>query len=354
MPKFGFFTNIPTPHKVYLFNLLNERLKGEIIFYFLSKTTKKRSVWEDSLKDANFPYEILESIVFRVNFGDEGYWFFPKRLPDIKRFKKVVISGGLTPLELFLAFKCVANGVPYIVWSEAIDLFGGNILLRALRVPIRFSIFSLAECVVCGSHMAEKHARTLGAKRTIINYTTTNLNAFLYDKKHSGSCLNIIYLGRLIKRKGVDTLIKAVNGLNWVKLYIVGDGEEKENLETLAKRLNINVEFINWKDYNDIPRFLRKFDILVLPSENEVFGYVVLESLASGVLPITSDGVGSKDLLNDFLIFKVGDYIALRNRITGLKDPKLRNKLINELKEKALRYASPEVWADKFFEILTS
>lgn len=319
----------------------------------MSKTTKKRKVWEDSLKDANFPYEILESRVFRVNFGDEGYWFFPKRLPDIKRFKKVVISGGLTPLELFLAFRCVANGVPYIVWSEAINLFGGNIVLRALRIPIRFLIFSLAECVVCGSSMAEKHARTLGAKRTIINYTTTNLNAFLYDKKHSGRCLNIIYLGRLIKRKGVDTLIKAVSGLNWVKLYIVGDGEERENLKALAKRLNVGAEFINWKDYNDIPRFIRKFDILVLPSKNEVFGYVVLESLASGVLPIVSECVGSKDLLNDFLVFKFGDYNGLKDKITSLRSSKLRNKLVNELKDKVLRCASPEVWADKFFKILT-
>lgn len=354
MPKFAFFTNIPTPHKIYLFNLLSERLKGNIIFYFLSKTTEKRKVWESSLKEACFRYEILKSKIFRVNFGNEGYWFLPKRLPDIKRFKKVVISGGLTPVELFLAFKCVVNGVPYILWSEAINLFGGNFILRALRIPIRFLIFSFADCVVCGSYMAERHAKILGAKRTVINYTTTNLKPFLYDKKHSGSCLNILYLGRLVKIKKVDTLIRAVEGLEWVKLHIAGDGEEKENLRILAERLNVNVDFMGWKDYKDIPRLIRKFDLLVLPSENEVFGYVVLESLASGVLPITSENVGSKDLLNDFLTFKVGNYKELRSKITRLRCSELRNKLLDELKNKALRSATPDVWVDKFSKILIS
>lgn len=352
MPKrFAFFANIPTPHKVYLFNLLNERLNGDIVFYFLAKTSPKRKSWEDSLKYAQFEYEILKSWRISINFSDEGYWFIPKDLPNFSDFKKIVISGGLTPVELFLALKCLANNVPYIVWSEAINLFGGNLIFRTLRIPIRFLIFSNAEHVVCGSSMAKEHAERLGARNTSVIYTTTNIDRFLYDKHHSGKCLNVAYIGRLIKRKNVDVLLKALHNERWVNLYMVGEGEEKERLYELSMRLNIDVKFLGWKDYDEIPRLLKKFDVMVLPSKNEVFGYVVVEALSSGVIPVVSEGVGAKDLVDESLRFKTDDIEKLKTILRKLKSPNLRNELSSRMKGN-LNLIKGEGWAESFANIL--
>ncbi len=286
-----------------------------------------------------------------INFSDEGYWFIPTDLPNFSNFKKIVISGGLTPVELFLALKCLASNVPYIVWSEAINLFGGNLIVRALRIPVRFLIFSNAEHVVCGSSMAKKHAQSLGARNTSVLYTTTDIYRFLYDKYHSGKCLNVAYIGRLIKRKNVDVLLKALRNERWINLYIVGEGEEKERLKELSRRLNINVKFLGWKDYDEIPRLLKKFDAIVLPSKNEVFGYVVVEALSSGVIPVVSESVGAKDLVDRSLRFKTGDVKTLKSILTKLKSSHLRNELSLKMKNN-LNLIRGENWAERFANIL--
>jgi glycosyltransferase involved in cell wall biosynthesis len=328
-------------------------LEGDIRFYFLAKGSKKRRGWEDSLKDAEFDYEILDSVPFEIKISeDPGYWFFPKKLPNLGEFKRIVISGGLTPVELFIALKSISEGTGYIIWSEATNIFDGNLIFGILRIPIRFLLFSMADLVVCGSPSAERHAKKLGARRTLLNFTTTDIKPFLYEKSHTGKCLNLVYLGRLIKRKRVDTIIRAIEGLNWVKFYIVGEGEEKENLMDLAEKLKVQVEFMGWLDYNLVPKLLRKFDILVVPSEGEVFGYVVIEAIASGVLPIVSDKVGAKDLLFEELIFKVGDPSSLREKILNFMDPRKRMEFVKRLKGERLPLATPEIWAEKFAKAL--
>ncbi len=332
---------------------MSEKLDGDIRFFFLAKGSQKRKGWEKSLNDARFDYEILGSWKLEIKFSqDPGYWFFPKSLPNLTEFKKIVISGGLTPVELFIALKSISNGTGYILWSEATNLSEGNLIFGILRIPIRFLLFSLADLVICGSPSAENHARALGAKRTILNFTTTDLRSFLYEKYHSGKCLNIVYLGRLIKRKKVDDVIMAIEGLNWVKLYIIGDGDERENLKKLAKKLNVDVEFLGWLDYDRVPELLRRFDVLVLPSKEEVFGYVVVEAMASGVLPIVSEHVGSKDLLFKDLIFKAEDPSSLRERILTFKDPKKRRDFIRKLKLEKLPLVSAEMWAEIFAQAL--
>ncbi len=330
-----------------------EKLQGDIRFYFLAKGSKKRKGWEISLKDANFDYEVLESISLEIKISDDpGYWVFPLNLPNLSKFKRIVISGGLTPVELFIAIKSISSGTSYIVWSEANSLLDGNFLLGIFRIPIRFLLFSLADLVICGSPSAERHAKALGAKRTLLNFTTTDLSSFLYEKSHKGNCLNLVYLGRLIKRKRVDIVIRALEGLRWVKFYVIGDGEERAKLEELSKKLKVNVEFLGWIDYNIVPKFLRKFDVLVLPSEKEVFGYVVVEAIASGILPLVSEGVGAKDLLFDELVFKVCDFRSLREKIVIFKDPKMRKLFVERLRRERLHLISPENWAENFAQAL--
>jgi hypothetical protein len=125
----------------------------------LAKGSKKRRGWEDSLKDAEFDYEILDSIPLEIKISkDPGYWFLPKKLPNLGEFKRIVISGGLTPVELFIALKGISEGTGYIIWSEATNIFDGNFIFGILRIPIRFLLFSMADLVVCGSPSAERNA----------------------------------------------------------------------------------------------------------------------------------------------------------------------------------------------------
>ncbi len=93
-------------------------------------------------------------------------------------------------------------------------------------------------------------------------------------------------VGLLTQRKGYNILLEAVDILvNQYKvtdfeIEIIGDGEEKQNLQELATKYNINsyVQFLGFKPNPYL--YIRDFDVFILPSvRNEDFPYVILEAM---------------------------------------------------------------------------
>ncbi|MBI5787877.1 MAG: glycosyltransferase [Candidatus Schekmanbacteria bacterium] len=113
----------------------------------------------------------------------------------------------------------------------------------------------------------------------------------------------ILYVGNLIKSKGVEYLLKALSLFKNEKTicYIIGSGTEENNLKELCNKLNIenHVEFIGAKPNSDIPMWLSAADILVLPSFSEGVPVVLLEALASGIPCVTSAVGGIPEIIKD-------------------------------------------------------
>ncbi|MDO8825463.1 glycosyltransferase family 4 protein [Methylophaga sp.] len=103
--------------------------------------------------------------------------------------------------------------------------------------------------------------------------------------KHSQQEVHFVYVGRLVDWKCVDILIEAFKHLRIninCKLFIVGGGDEKENLIRAADYLIDNqvVEFLGWLTHEEIQKLLAEIDVLVLPSVRECGGAVILEAMA--------------------------------------------------------------------------
>lgn len=137
------------------------------------------------------------------------------------------------------------------------------------------------------------------AKTTVIeNYTN------IINKSHTKKDNVIITIGRLTNHKGQKHIIKAmsivIKKIPDAKLIILGRGKEKEYLETLVKRLNLenNIELIGYT--NDIDKYLTKSKIFVLASDYEGCSNALLESLAYS-LPIiaTNSPGGNSEILTD-------------------------------------------------------
>ena len=111
------------------------------------------------------------------------------------------------------------------------------------------------------------------------------------------------YVGRLEELKGVHFLIKSmaevVKKYN-IKLNIIGDGVERENLGNLAKELNIesNINFMGFIPQGEIPFVLKKSRALVLPSIYECGGAVVLEAMAMSKAVIATNWGGPAEYLD--------------------------------------------------------
>jgi len=110
-------------------------------------------------------------------------------------------------------------------------------------------------------------------------------------------------IARLVKRKGHIYLLNAmpdvVRAHPSVQLVLVGDGIERPALEEVARELGItqNVRFAGSRD--DVTDLIGLFDFTVLPSLQEEFGIVLIESLAQRK-PVVATGVGAiRDLIRD-------------------------------------------------------
>ena len=139
--------------------------------------------------------------------------------------------------------------------------------------------------------------------------------------KRSGDRI-IGYVGQLIPRKGLRTLIRAVAEIDSpVKLIIVGDGPERKGLERFARQCGIEerVEFAGFR--SDRLSYMRGFDIFVLPSELEGVPRCLMECMALGVPVIASNIPGSRTLVQPGTtgtLFEAGDFSQLKDAITTL------------------------------------
>lgn len=124
----------------------------------------------------------------------------------------------------------------------------------------------------------------------------------------------ILFIGRLEKRKGVAYLLRAfaqvAEGREDVRLLIGGDGTDREKLEQLTADLGITdkVEFLGYLSEERKHELLRSADVFCSPAlYGESFGIVLLEAMASGIATVAGDnpgyqtvmrGLGSTSLVN--------------------------------------------------------
>ncbi len=155
----------------------------------------------------------------------------------------------------------------------------------------------------------------------------------------------ILFVGRLHEQKNIPLLLKAFRELRRedLRLLILGEGEEKENLINLAKKLGI-IEKILFKGFQKNPyKYMKKAISLVLPSNFEAFANVLVEAMASGCPVVSTDcSFGPSEIIenekNGFLV-PVDDVEALKNALNRMiYDSKLRTEMIKNGIESAEKY----------------
>lgn len=171
---------------------------------------------------------------------------------------------------------------------------------------------------------------------------------------------DIIYVGRLSEHKRVEHLLEAVDivsgqiGKN-LDVCIIGDGPEREQLESRADRLDVDdqVEFLGFVEADeDVIANIKSASVFVLPSIREGFPNTILEANACGVPSIVvnhpengSTGVVSDDETG-FIVDPSPDAIADRV-VDILSDQELRQRL----SENAREYGQAHDWSNIVAEL---
>jgi len=124
--------------------------------------------------------------------------------------------------------------------------------------------------------------------------------------------INILFVGRIEKRKGLVYLLKAFEILRKryqnIRLIVVGEGEKREEMENFVKQHKIlDVFFEGEIQEKNLPKYYRTTDICCFPSiYGEAFGIVLLEAMASAKPIVAFANQGYKEVLTgkgrDFLV----------------------------------------------------
>ena len=160
-----------------------------------------------------------------------------------------------------------------------------------------------------------------------------------------------LYFGRLSKEKGINNLIKAFVKCKTGKLYIAGDGPEKETIENFIKdnKLTKNVKLLGFLNKEQMTEVTRKARFIVVPSIwYENCPYSVMETLAIGKPVIGANIAGIPELVinneNGFT-YKYDDIDELADKMDILfKDEKIVKKFSKKAKELSKQYYEEEYY----------
>ncbi|MDP3999639.1 MAG: glycosyltransferase family 4 protein [bacterium] len=158
----------------------------------------------------------------------------------------------------------------------------------------------------------------------------------------------LVSVGRLVPWKGFDMLIKIVadlkNKFSDLHLFIIGDGPERANLESLINKLRIekNAVLMGSLPKNELIKYLKASDVFVLNTGYEGLSHQIREAQALGLPVVTTDVGGNPEIVihgQTGLLVPYNDYNALRRTLIDIiSDESLRQRLGELARKKEMAY----------------
>jgi glycosyltransferase involved in cell wall biosynthesis len=163
---------------------------------------------------------------------------------------------------------------------------------------------------------------------------------------------NLVYMGSFVPYKNVETLVCAMEYLPGCTLHLLSrvTPAQRAKLSRLIAPSGGKVIFHDGVSDQKYAELLSKNACLVSASKDEGFGLPVVEAMNLGVPVVLSDTPAFREVAGDAaLFFQTTNPKDLANKITGLDDPKLRQKLIARGQKQAAKFS----WDDSVRKLAT-
>lgn len=266
---------------------------------------------------------------------------------DLRRLIKdqrydVVETSMVSPMFLTM---CATLGLPTGHVAGIHDVFTktryndrkSRLSRHFMRINRRTRFYAISEYVK--NHWIEYSQTSPDHTRTIYNGVSNTAFDAIPERESVKKELRIcpearivLFVGRMLKRKGIDTIIEAVGPIlerdNLHIVYVGALDEPPDGLFPdeigLLERMRADVDARGWRGRvsmlglrDDIPRLMASSDVLVHPARLEGFGLVLAEALATGLPVVASNVEGIPEVLSetDSLMVPPGDPPALRAAI---------------------------------------
>lgn len=195
------------------------------------------------------------------------------------------------------------RSVRLIVHLHGTDLLPATLNIKGrLTRALTLHASHRADLVVVPSEYFEQMLRSFVQPRRLHIYPSGGIDVSLFappvrETREEGATLHVGCVCHLVKGKGVDVLLEAVNSLSFCcRVTIAGAGPERLHLERRAARLRSkdSVEFLGPLPPAKVADYLRSLDLFVFPTTRnaESLGLVALEAMACGI-PVIGSRIGA-------------------------------------------------------------
>jgi glycosyltransferase involved in cell wall biosynthesis len=243
-----------------------------------------------------------------------GFFLFVRLLSQVRAMH------AANPISLIHAHSALPCGhaaallsreldIPFVVTVHGLDAYSTN-QVRGLAgrwcASISRWVYRNAKTVICVS----EHVRgrvlqgSKASMKTAVIYNGVDENFFSPSMSPDESRF-ILSVGGLIPIKDHALLIRAFAAIAYrfstYSLAIIGEGPERDRLETLARQLKIpnRVRFLGHQSRAEVATSMRGCALFALPSNYEALGCVYLEAMSSGKPAIGCHGQGIEEIIHD-------------------------------------------------------
>ena len=309
--KILFFINTITSYQLDFFNELNRFCYLKVIFYKKNYSNynfhyRKKKYFNFLEKEKNKVLKIKNIInTFKPDFTIIGGY----RLPHLK-----TITKSINKIDK-----------KYLFWLERLNkenLLKYKIVKHMIKRKAKFSNGILCVGVNAKKEYQDTHKNLINLPYSINTKKFNFKKKFFLNKK-----TNFLFVGQLIKRKGIDLILSSFNSLqNYEKsnlnLTIIGEGDYKQKVLEFSKQNS----FVTYKSFLTekklIPYFLNN-DVFLFPSNFDGWGVAPLEAMASSMNLILSKNVG---MLEIFRGKNKPQILAKENNLTQLIKSIIKNQ----------------------------
>ncbi|AYB46920.1 glycosyltransferase family 4 protein [Paenibacillus lautus] len=311
------------------FKVFNGGILDKIIFPW--KLASKLSSWKD--------YDLLD-----IASGDSWVLSYFKKRPAI-----VSSSHGLE----HLAHKEILeeNRLGHLPLSKKYFVYWGGYRIWEVSQSFKRSDFSIVlnseDKDFVKDHLGKEMLKISAIFNGIPSYL---LNLHLEDlDTENVSTIRIAQVGSYIHRKGITYSTQALNAIlekfPHVEVAFMGTGCEKEKvLSDFNPKVKERVAVIPSYQHSELPRMLKGYHIKLFPTLSEGFGKTLVECMACGLAPITTDTAGPADIVTDgedaLVIPKRNVDKMVQALVSLIEDP----VLLRQIRHNAYRRAQSFTW----------
>ena len=301
-------TNIPTPYRTPLWAALSAQ--GNLTVAFMADSEPNRN-WIIDL--ANQPFAILSlNAKVLAHTADSAIYSLSCRL--LRHILKnrphvVVLDGWESPA--FMATRLLAKGLGVPVIASYRSTKTTHRYTKGLVPIVRRWFFHGCDRILTAGPASTDAVLEMGVHkdRIIEGFNTVDVERFQEAAGQIRRSLTptpghkYLYVGQLIDRKNIASLIKAFHAIREPQdsLTIVGTGLLEQDLRDLVGQLDIHSQ-VRFRGHLDAEALIHEYahsQTFVLPSSSEVWGLVVNEALAAGNHAVISDRCGVADSLGE-------------------------------------------------------